>query len=102
MQTTAQRLEALRRLAGNLSRRKAGALCGLSAGYFTAMETRTSGGNAKELGAVARAFGVSLDWLILGQGDAPTAEEVQASVRTVESRGAVEHAALTEAKAANS
>lgn len=74
------RLRWLRHVAG-VSQRDADRIAGRAVGHVGMIETR---GNSELSARVARdlaaAFGTTVDWLLDGIGDPPTAEQVRAAV----------------------
>ena len=81
----ASRLRALRELAG-ISAREASALAGLSPSHVALLETDRHRATTDTASALARAFGVSIDWLVDGTGKSPTARAVRASVTAARER----------------
>ncbi len=74
------RLRALRDVAG-ITQREADRLAGVHRGHVWQIEEggRTNP-TVQTLSAFAALFGVSLDWLAVGRGDAPSADAVRAAV----------------------
>jgi transcriptional regulator with XRE-family HTH domain len=78
--TLAERLHEARKLAG-ISALELGALAGLSGGYVGHIESgRRKNPGSGPLDGIARALGVSLEWLIRGKGQGPTEESAVAAV----------------------
>lgn len=75
------RLEHARALAGGLSLRELSKLAGLFGTHAALIESgRRTNIEGKTAVALARVLGVSTDWLLTGEGDEPTAEQVRAAV----------------------
>lgn len=81
----ASRLRTLREIAG-VSAREASALSGLSPSHVALLETDRHRATTDTVAAIARAFGVSIDWLVTGNDKAPTARAVRASVDAARGR----------------
>ncbi len=76
----AARLAYLREQAG-LSQREASDLADLASSHVQAIEQRTRRSPSVDTVArLARLFGVTLDWLVFGCGEPPTAEATRAAV----------------------
>jgi transcriptional regulator with XRE-family HTH domain len=74
------RIVRLREMAA-ISSRELDGMAGLRACHSRAIENGTKANvTSSTLNAIARVFGVSMDWLYEGQGTAPTPERVRASV----------------------
>jgi transcriptional regulator with XRE-family HTH domain len=72
MQTLAQRLRRARKAAG-LSARRLDALAGLTPCHTSLIESGLrENPKATTVAALAKALGVSLDWLVSGRGPPPT------------------------------
>lgn len=75
------RLRSARQLA-EISTKELDRLAGVKAGGTWAVEnSKTGNAETKTLDRMAGALGVSLDWLVRGDGDEPTAESVKAAVK---------------------
>lgn len=75
-----ERLQATRLRAG-LSARRLDELAGLTPGYTSLIESgKRANIGARTADLIARVIGVSLDWLIRGEGDEPTDIEVARAV----------------------
>ncbi len=71
----------------DLSSRELARLAGISESHPWLIESGQRPHVASHLlSAMARALGVSLDWLINGEGDRPTPEGVQAAVKEARDR----------------
>lgn len=81
----ADRLREVRQLAG-ISARDASALAGLSPSHVALLETGRHRATTDTASALARAFGVSIDWLVDGSGKPPTARAVRTSVEAARGR----------------
>lgn len=77
--TTAERVRYLRDLAG-LSQRMLSLLAGLHERHIGVLELRNRNLSAKHLIAVAKVLGASERWIVLGEGETPTADAVRVSV----------------------
>lgn len=70
-QTLSDRLRIAREAAG-LTARKLSKLAGLAEGHVAMIERGTvEDGSVQTIGKIARALGVSLDWLVFGKGEGP-------------------------------
>lgn len=75
-----ERLRAARELAG-ISCRTLDALAGITPGHTSAIEAGRRGNpESRTAIALAHALGLTIDWLLLGDGDAPTEMGVRAAV----------------------
>jgi len=73
-QTLSDRLKTARAASG-LSARKLSKLAGLAEGHVAMIERGTvDDGSVQTIGKIAKALGVSLDWLVFGDGTGPSAE----------------------------
>lgn len=69
------------RLLGELSARELSGLAGVAAGHVALLESgEREHPRSDTLVALARVLGVSLDWLVSGNGETPTVESVRAAV----------------------
>jgi transcriptional regulator with XRE-family HTH domain len=77
----AERLKWARELIDDLGQRELDRLSGLGMGHVSMIESgrrpNIEGATAVKL---ARVLGVSVDWLLTGEGDEPTTDQVRASV----------------------
>ena len=73
------RIREARELAG-ISARELDRLAGLSENHTSLLESVVRDVRAETAVAVARALGVSLDWLLVGAGRPPTARAVRAAI----------------------
>lgn len=72
-----------------LSQRELSRLAGLSEGTVWFIECRPDKETAQSfVVALADVLGVSLDWLVRGLGDEPTAEQIRAAVAVARERAA--------------
>jgi DNA-binding Xre family transcriptional regulator len=70
-------------LAGDLGTRELDRLAGLTAGHTSAIETGNRPNvEARTAAGLCRVLGVSIDWLVLGDGRAPTERTVRAAVHS--------------------
>jgi|SRR5580704_12250039 hypothetical protein len=84
--TIAARLKFARTLA-HLPAREMDRLAGKTPGHAGLIEARPgSDAMAGTLAAYADVLGLSLDWLVRGQGDAPTADSVREAVATARAK----------------
>lgn len=80
MVTLGQRVRALRAVVG-ISQREADRLAGLHQGLsWKVEEGRVDNPTRETLEAIARLYGVSIDWLCLGAGEPPSNDRVAISV----------------------
>lgn len=94
-----ERLRLVREMAG-LSQRELSRLAGVSEGTVWFVECRPERETATTLtAALAKALGVSLDWLVCGCGDEPTAEAICAAVASARTRIDAKGAAPTKGAA---
>lgn len=94
--TVGHRLRAARELVGlkELSARELDRLAGLHQGHVWAIETGHRPSIESDTAiALARVLGVTLDWLLTGQGDEPIADDVIASVERARAAHREQHAA---------
>lgn len=69
------------RLAGGISARRLDILAGLGLGHVAMIESgQRPNIEARTSQSIANVLGVSLDWLLLGDGPVPSAEKIMASV----------------------
>jgi hypothetical protein len=81
-ETIASRLRYARELADELSARELDRLAGKAQGHASLIEARPDAdARAGTLRVFAEILGLSLDWLIVGKGKAPTRETVCAAVK---------------------
>ena len=81
-------------MASDLSGRELARLAGISESHPWLIESGQRPHVASHLlAAMARVLGVSLDWLINGEGETPTPEDVQAAVEEARKRYADEQGA---------
>lgn len=73
------RIREARELAG-ISARELDRLAGLSENHTSLLESVVRDVRAETAVAVARTLGVSLDWLLVGEGKAPSERSVRAAV----------------------
>lgn len=85
MGTLSERIAEVRQLAG-LSGRELDRLAGLTLGHVAAIEAGRFSPGAGTLEALRAALGVSLDWLVAGQGKAPPARVVATAVAAARAR----------------
>lgn len=92
--TVAGRVAYCRSIPEDLSARELDRIAGLHTGHTWAIE---SGGRENLERATAKkladAFGTRVGWVLEGEGDAPTSEQVRAAVDAARARYATEHAA---------
>lgn len=82
--TLQRRLQAARIRAG-LSARRLDDLAGLTPGYTSLIEAgKRANIGARTADAIARVVGVSLDWLIRGDGNEPTDQQVRRAVEAAQ------------------
>lgn len=80
--TVGQRLKETRTLSG-LSTKEVDKLAGISPGHtWTLEKAETASAEAKTLNAVCVVLGLSLDYLVRGEGEPPTKEQIDAAVAT--------------------
>jgi hypothetical protein len=80
--TLAERLRYLRRVA-HMGARELDRLAGLQQGHTYQLESRQSGCErleARTVHGIADVFGVSMEWLFLGRGRAPTRDAIRLPV----------------------
>jgi transcriptional regulator with XRE-family HTH domain len=70
-----------------LSARELDRLADLTAGHVSAIEAGRSNVEIRTACELARVLGVSLDWLILGNGKAPNGKSIASAVRLARTRG---------------
>lgn len=75
------RIRQAREMAG-ISARELDRLAGLSENHTSLLESVVRDVRTETAAAIARTLGVSLDWLVLGEGKAPTERTVRAAVET--------------------
>lgn len=86
--TLRSRLEQLRKMAG-VPRRELDRLARLGEGHTTMIVLgKRKSVEAATASALASVLGVSLDWLVNGEGDPPSAAVVRAAVRAARQRNA--------------
>jgi transcriptional regulator with XRE-family HTH domain len=92
VETLGDRIKSLRRHAG-LTATQAGELAGLKGrGHVASFERGATGITGGTLARLADVFGVSLDWLYRGLGEAPTKLAVKKAVALARVRRAAEDA----------
>lgn len=78
--TPGVRITAARKLA-EISTKDLDRLAGLKAGVTWAVENSATGNSEiRTLDAIAKALGLSLDWIVRGDGPEPTTEAIKAAV----------------------
>jgi transcriptional regulator with XRE-family HTH domain len=78
-ETLKVRLKRAREMAG-LSARALSSLAGLTPSHVSLIEAGQPGIESKTAMKLAGVLGVSLDWLLTGKGEPPTAEAVKSAV----------------------
>jgi transcriptional regulator with XRE-family HTH domain len=90
-----ERLKAARELAGDLSARELGALAGVAETYPALIESgvRNKRPGAEVVSKLANVLGTTVDFLLLGVGDAPSARQVTRAVAAARERRRLAEAA---------
>jgi transcriptional regulator with XRE-family HTH domain len=87
--TLAKRLQELRGIAGNIPASHVDELAGLTRGHTLTIERNPDGSpNSRTALRLCDVFGVSLDWLVDGRGDAPSDDDVRKAVAAAIARAA--------------
>lgn len=97
MDTLVKRLQWARDAAG-LSQRALSGLAGLASSHVQLIESgRAEGINVSTAQRLTGVLGVSLDWLMAGTGEMPTAEAVKAAVERAQASASVVRDTLVDA-----
>lgn len=73
------------RLAAGISARELDRLAGLAEGHTALLEAgKKNGLEMRTATKLVRALGVTLDWLVMGEGDVPTAERILSAVQSAQ------------------